>query len=91
MNMKLKGLIAATLFSATSFSAFAATLVDESQTQNLQPVGSISVTGVRGSIDDVTQQLSQKANEMGASHYRVVRADTPGDSSLWSGNAEIYR
>lgn len=91
MNMKLKGLIAATLFSATSFSAFAATLVDESRAQNLQPVGSISVTGVRGSIDDVTQQLSQKANEMGASHYRVVRADTPGDSSLWSGNAEIYR
>lgn len=91
MKMKLPTLIAATLFAATSFSALAATQVDEAQSQNMQAIGSVSVSGVSGSLDDATRQLSQKAQEMGASHYRVVRTETPGDSSLWSGNAEIYR
>ncbi|WLS80027.1 DUF1471 domain-containing protein [Erwinia pyri] len=91
MKMKLPALLAATLFAATSFSALAATPVDEAQSQNMQAMGTVSISGVNGSLDDATRQLSQKAQEMGASHYRVIRADTPGDSSLWSGNAEIYR
>lgn len=91
MTIKLPALIAATLFAATSFSALAATQVNEDQSQNMQAMGTVSVSGVNGSLDDATRELSQKAQEMGASHFRVVRADTPGDSSLWSGNAEIYR
>ncbi|KGT92436.1 protein ydgH Flags: Precursor [Erwinia typographi] len=91
MKMKLPALLAATLFAATSFSALAATQVDRAQSQDLQAMGTVSVSGVSGSLDDATHQLSKKAEEMGASHYRVIRADTPGDSSLWSGNAEIYR
>ena len=91
MNIKLPTLIAVTLFAATSFSTLAATQVDEAQSQNLQPMGSVSVSGVNGTLDDATRQLSQKASEMGASHYRIIGAQNPGDSSQWSGNAEIYR
>ncbi|MEZ0583128.1 YdgH/BhsA/McbA-like domain containing protein [Erwinia sp. STN24] len=88
---KLPTTIAAAILAATSFSTLAATQVSTEQSQNLQQMGTVSVTGVTGSLDDATAQLAQKAEEMGASHYRVIRADTPGDSSLWSGNAEIYR
>jgi len=88
---KLSAIVTAAILTATSFSTLAATQVNEEQSQNLQQMGTVSVTGVRGSLDDATAHLAQKAEEMGASHYRIIRADTPGDSSLWSGNAEIYR
>ncbi|WP_428943712.1 DUF1471 domain-containing protein [Pantoea sp. FN060301] len=90
MNMKLS-VLTGIMFAATSFAALAATPVDRQQSEGLQAMGSVSVTGVSGSLDDATDQLQQKAEEMGATHYRVIRTDTPGDSSLWSGNAEIYR
>lgn len=91
MKKILPATIAATLLAVTSFSTFAATPVDSSQAMNMQSIGSVSVSGVRGSLDDATHQLAKKAQALGANHYRIVRADTPGDSSLWSGTAEIYR
>lgn len=91
MNKTFPALIVATLLAATSFSTLAATQVDESQATNLQSIGTVSVSGVRGSLDDATHQLAKKADAMGASSYRVIGVDTPGDSSQWTGNAEIYR
>jgi len=88
---KLTVALAGALLAATSFGTFAAAPVDPSQAQNMQSIGSVSVSGVRGSLDDANRQLSQKAEEMGASHYRVIGVDNPGDSSLWSGTAEVYR
>ncbi|MFB6327733.1 protein ydgH Flags: Precursor [Pantoea deleyi] len=88
---KLTVALAGALLAATSFGTFAAAPVDPAQAQNMQSIGSVSVSGVRGSLDDASRQLSQKAEEMGASHYRVIGVDNPGDSSLWSGTAEIYR
>lgn len=91
MNKTVSAVIAATILAATSFSTFAATQVDQNQALDMQSIGSVSVSGVRGTLDDATHKLAQKAEALGASHYRIVRADTPGDSSLWSGTAEIYR
>ncbi|WP_034916292.1 YdgH/BhsA/McbA-like domain containing protein [Erwinia sp. 9145] len=91
MNMKLPALFAAAVLAATSFSALAATQVDQDQSQNLQAAGTVTISNVNGSLDDANRQLKAKAEEMGASHYRIIRAETPGDSSLWSGTAEIYR
>ena len=91
MKKTLPALFAATLLAATSFSALAATQVNGSQASSLQSIGSVQVSGVRGTLDDATHQLAKKADALGASHYRVVSADTPGDSSMWSGTAEIYR
>jgi len=83
--------LAGALLATASFSTLAATPVDQEQAQGLQSLGSVSVSNARGSLDDATRQLSQKAEEMGASHYRVIGVENPGDSSLWRGTAEIYR
>ncbi|ERK13735.1 MAG: DUF1471 domain-containing protein [Pantoea sp.] len=83
--------LAGALLAAASFSSLAATALNAEQAQNMQSIGSVSVSGVSGSLDDATRQLSQKAQEMGASHYRVIGVQNPGDSSMWSGTAEIYR
>jgi len=88
---KLTAILAGALLASASFSSLAATPVDQQQAQNLQSIGSVSVSNARGSLDDATRQLSQKAEEMGASHYRVIGVENPGDSSLWRGTAEIYR
>ncbi|MHA6312186.1 MULTISPECIES: YdgH/BhsA/McbA-like domain containing protein [Pantoea] len=88
---KLNAVLAGALLATASFSTFAAQPVDREQAQSMQSIGSVSVSNVRGSLDDASRQLSQKAEEMGASHYRVIGVDNPGDSSLWTGTAEIYR
>ncbi|RPE02234.1 DUF1471 domain-containing protein [Candidatus Pantoea deserta] len=88
---KLTVILAGALFATASFSTLAATPVSQEQAQGLQSIGSVSVSNTRGSLDDATRQLSQKAEEMGASHYRVIGVENPGDSSLWRGTAEIYR
>lgn len=84
-------ILAGALLATASFSTLAATAVNQAQAQGLQSIGSVSVTNARGSLDDATRQLSQKAEAMGASHYRVIGVENPGDSSLWRGTAEIYR
>lgn len=84
-------LFSAALLATASFSTLAATPLSEADAQNMQPAGTVSVSGVRGTLDDATRQLSQKAEEMGATHFRVIGAQNPGDSSLWNGSAEIYR
>lgn len=91
MKIKLPAVIAVALFATTSFTAMAATEITRQQAHDLQSMGSVSVSAVSGSLDDATRMLSQKAEAMGATHYRVVGVDNPGDSSLWSGTAEIYR
>lgn len=88
---KLTVVLAGALLATASFSTLAATLVDKEQAQNMQSIGNVSVSNVRGSFDDATEQLSQKAEEMGASHYRIIGVENPGDSSQWTGTAEIYR
>ena len=84
-------ILAGALLATASFTTLAATPVDQDQAQGLQSLGSVSVSNARGSLDGATRQLSQKAEEMGASHYRVIGVENPGDSSLWRGTAEIYR
>ncbi|WP_437609882.1 YdgH/BhsA/McbA-like domain containing protein [Erwinia sp. V71] len=91
MKIKLPAIVAVAVLAASSFTAMAATEVNNEQAQGLQSMGSVSISGARGSIDDAQHHLAQKAEEMGATHYRVVGLDNPGDSSRWSGTAEIYR
>lgn len=88
---KLSAVLAGALLAATSFSSLAAIPVNREQAQDMQSLGNVSVSNVRGSLDDATRQLSQKATEQGASHYRIIGVENPGDSSLWIGTAEIYR
>lgn len=88
MNTKL---IIATLSLASvlSFGASAAVhQVSTEQAQNLQSMGSISVTEVDGSPMDVRQALAAKAEKAGASSYRVTELNT---NDHWHATAELYK
>ncbi|CAX61590.1 MULTISPECIES: peroxide/acid stress response protein YhcN [Erwinia] len=87
--MNIKTTVAAvTVLSALSFGAFAAESVNADQAQNLQSVGTISVSGVAGSPMDIRQQLNAKADAQGASAYRVIEAYNNGN---YHATAELYK
>ncbi|ALB61351.1 probable exported protein YPO3518 [Cronobacter condimenti 1330] len=77
------------LASVLSFGASAAVhQVNAQQAQDLQPMGSVSVTQLSGSPMDVRQQLAAKAEKEGASHYRITEL-TQGDH--WHATAQLYK
>ncbi|MBU9816085.1 DUF1471 domain-containing protein [Rahnella sp. C60] len=91
--MKLLPAITAVAITVASFSALAATPISEMQAQSgtYQSLGMVSVSApstIPGSLHD---QLNQIASDKGASHYRVIGADAPGDSSLTRASVELYK
>ncbi|EMC7916298.1 peroxide/acid stress response protein YhcN [Enterobacter kobei] len=88
--MKTKLIIATLgLASVLSFGASAAVQqVNADQAQNLQRMGSVSVTSVTGSPMDIRQELAAKAEKAGASSYRVIELNQ-GDH--WHATAELYK
>ncbi|WP_367143598.1 peroxide/acid stress response protein YhcN [Pantoea stewartii] len=87
MNIKVT-IATVSLLSAMTFGASAAQLVTAEQAQNLQPAGTVSISGVAGSPIDYRAQLSQKADEQGASAYKIIEANT-GDS--YHLTAQLYK
>jgi protein-disulfide isomerase len=76
------------LASVLSFGASAAVhQVNAEQAQNLQSMGTISVSQVGSAPMDMRQELAAKAEKEGASSYRI-EART-GDS--WHATAELYK
>lgn len=87
--MKIKTTIATvSLLSVIAFGAQAAQLINGDQAQNMQPAGTVTISGTAGSPMDYRAQLSQKADEQGASAYKVIEART-GDSYHFT--AELYK
>ncbi len=84
-------LAAAALLTLTSFAGFAATEVNAIQAAKLHSMGTISVSELNGTMEDVNTLLAKRADEKGAHYFRVIREGTAGHSDLMSGNAEIYR
>ncbi|WP_277977606.1 YdgH/BhsA/McbA-like domain containing protein [Pantoea endophytica] len=88
--MKTKLAIAVlSLASVLSFGASAASLVSNQQAEQLQSLNqTISVSGVDGDQTNVRQELSQKADAQGASHYRIIESNR-GDT--FHVTAELYK
>lgn len=87
--MDIKTTVAAlSVLSVLSFGAFAADSIGADQAQNRQSIGTISVGGVASSPMDMRSELNKKAEEQGASSYRIIEART-GDS--WHATAELYK
>ena len=89
--MKTTFTIAAlSLASVLSFGASAANLVTNEQvaSQNLQSAGTVSVSGINGTPMDIRHALSEKADQQGASSYRVIEARTDGN---YHATAELYK
>lgn len=87
--MKIKTTIAAfSVLSALSFGAFAAESVSADQAKNLLSMGVVSVSGIAGSPMDVREALNTKAEEKGASAYRVIENYENGN---WHATALLYK
>ncbi|UYU33329.1 multiple stress resistance protein BhsA [Siccibacter colletis] len=82
----ITALFTAALLSSLSFASFAAVEV-QSTPANQQAVGTISATAGTnlGSLED---QLAQKAEEMGASSFRITSVTGP---NTLHGTAVIYK
>ncbi|WP_338883592.1 MULTISPECIES: multiple stress resistance protein BhsA [Xenorhabdus] len=80
----VKNIVAIFALSAVSFGSFAAT---EVQVAKGEKIGVVSVSGA-ATLDSLTEELSKKADEAGASYFRVVSAN--GQNQL-TGVAEIYK
>jgi uncharacterized protein involved in high-affinity Fe2+ transport len=87
--MNIKSTVAAlSVLSVLSFGAFAADSISTDQAQNRQSLGTVSIGGVTSSPMDMRSELNKKAEEQGASAYRVIEART-GDN--WHATAELYK
>lgn len=85
----MKTTIAAlSILSVLSFGAFAADSINSEQAQNREVIGTVSVGSVSSTPMDMKEMLNQKAEQQGASAYRVIEART-GDS--WHATAELYK
>jgi len=88
--MKTKLTLAAmSLASLMAFGANAAVQqVNAQDAQNLQSMGTISVAQNASSPMDIRAALAEKADQKGASAYRVIEARS-GDN--WHATAELYK
>ncbi|MEB4677525.1 peroxide/acid stress response protein YhcN [Enterobacteriaceae bacterium G50] len=87
--MKIKTTVAAlSILSVISFGAFAADSINSEQAQNRQAIGTVSVGAIGSSPMDMHEMLNKKAEEQGASSYRIIEART-GDH--WHATAELYK
>lgn len=94
-DMKLFSKVIPAIFAfAISSSVLAAELpevIGSDTSSGLDRLGRVSVSGINGSPDDVIRALQKKAGAIGGGKLRVIALSTPSDSSLWMGNAEVYR
>ena len=87
--MKIKTTVATlSILSVLSFGAFAADSISSEQAQGRQAIGTISVDSVSSSPMDMHEMLNKKAQDEGASSYRIIEART-GDH--WHATAELYK
>ncbi|CNE90560.1 peroxide/acid stress response protein YhcN [Yersinia frederiksenii] len=87
--MNVKTTIATiSILSALSFGVFAADSINDNQATNLKPMGTITVSGINGAPSDIRQALSDKADAMGATAYKVIEARADNN---WHATAEIYQ
>lgn len=87
--MKIKtSLYLLTVLSALSFGAMAAQSVTLDQAHSMQPMGTISVSGIAGAPSDIHHALDQAAAAKGATAYRVTEAY---DHDNWHATAQLYK
>jgi len=87
--MKIKTTVATlSILSVLSFGAFAADSINADQAQTRESIDTVSVGAIGTSPMDMNQMLNKKAQEQGASSYRVIEARS-GDH--WHATAELYK
>ncbi|AKP34088.1 peroxide/acid stress response protein YhcN [Yersinia aleksiciae] len=87
--MNIKTTIATmSILSALSFGVFAADSINDTQAASMQPIGTITVSGLNGAPSDIRQALSDKADAMGAKAYKVIEVR---EENNWHATAKAYK
>ena len=90
--MKIIPYILASAIAGVSFASLADSQeINQQQALGHQSIGEVSVSGVSGPLDHADRALEKKAAEEQAPYYRVIGIGNSGDSSKWSGSAQLYR
>ncbi|WP_435951877.1 DUF1471 domain-containing protein [Dryocola sp. BD626] len=56
----------------------------------LNEIGLISVNGIAGSVQDVEKMIALKADEQGASYYRIIQMQENPQADSWRAQAILY-
>lgn len=91
LRITTKIYLALVLLSGTAMASATVKEVNQKQAIYLQKIDSVSVSGVRGSLDDAVRALRYKAETKRGRYYQIISLGTSGDSSLWRGVAIIYK
>lgn len=87
--MKMRTTVTAlSILSVLSFGAIAADSINAEQAANREAMGTISVGAVGTSPMEMREMLNQKAQEQGASSYRIIEARS---GNHWHATAELYK
>ncbi|MBJ3814891.1 peroxide/acid stress response protein YhcN [Shimwellia pseudoproteus] len=87
--MNIKNAIATiSVLSIVSFGALAADAINGNQAVNREAIGTITVSQIGGTPMDMNAALSQKADQNGASAYRIIEART---GNTWHATAQLYK
>lgn len=85
--MKIKTLVITLSLFFTSFSLFAAQPVSGSTGREL---GTVSVSGIRGDMDDAIHALQLKGEKLGGDHIKIIALGSSGDSDAYFGTAKVF-
>lgn len=85
--MKISTLVITLALLSPSFSLFAAQLDSEPAGREL---GTVSVSGIRGDMDDAIHALQMKGKALGGQRIKIISLASPGDSDLYFGTAEVF-
>ena len=90
--MKLKNtILATTLLSVTTLSAYAAEELSPEKAASLKPFDRISINGRFNAINDASAAISKRADELGAASYYIQGiSDNNGNGGNWRVTADLY-
>lgn len=90
-NLTIITMLLSVFISVPVFSSQIPQVISVKESEARESMGNVSVSAVPGSSDDAIKELQKKAGSMGGSKIRIISLGTPGDSSYWMGNAEVFR
>lgn len=71
--------------------AYSAVEIIYSAEYKMSKVGVISISSFHGSPSEAVKELQRKANQAGATHFRITSFGTPGKSSYLTATAVLYK
>ncbi|ARU95468.1 hypothetical protein [Tatumella citrea] len=88
--MKISTLAITAILISPSFSLFAAQLGSEPSGPFGRELGTISISGINGDMDDTIHVLKIKRTVLAAHQINIISLDSPGKSDAYLGATKIF-